>query len=487
MNDQQNYRRKPGIVVIQVLAIILLVIAVISSAFYFVVHNSLKQAEEYNAVPTVMGKIYLPITSDNFSDIARNGSLVIGQPMTVDGMSEGEVAIYALPDGSTDNVVYKSFGMGYIQSITEQNGDVVLNIQTSEGSVAVVSTLVRGRAEQQVFLFGNAVNAVEQPMGLFGFVVAPVFLFVVLQLLVVIFRTLAGRSERMELEDEEDEYDGLEFEDDDFEEEDETDAEDGTFLKRSKSSKRNKKKGLRFHLLEEVDEEDDDDDEEIDFEEQKPKKPAPRKVTQIKSQTVSTIKGEYGLKNDKQKKELLKPYLPQEEQQSVEHVQPEAAYVKPPAPPKNSVNAESKPEAKSTEQPSKPKEPLTKIFDAAFTDDEEYERRLMSEHTMEFDMEALKEKMRREEPDASQNLSSSESQTDLTDNYSQDLEEALKQFDPQEILNQIMIEVKQEALDFNFQNLQKDGVNVEKNCSGDGFVISTPNYKANIKVELDKE
>ena len=90
--------------------------------------------------------------------------------------------------------------------------------------------------------------------------------------------------------------------------------------------------------------------------------------------------------------------------------------------------------------------------------------------TIEFDMEAIREKMLQEEL--------------LKDYEEQDF---VKTPDNKKLMDQILIELRETGLDFSFKNIRSENIKIEKNSLGDGFVIKTPKYKASIKVQMEEE
>ncbi len=448
-------KRSKKVAILQIVTIVILLLAVLSSFMYFAVSNSIKRANANQEIPTIFGKLYMPVETDNIEQIAVKGDLILAQKATADDLEVGHAVLYQDVNSEKDNVVYSSFSIGLVNSIEQQEGDTILNVQSASGIVAVPSAAVYGEATHTIASVGNLVGLIQTKIGLFYFVIIPAFLFVVLQLVIVLIKVLSRRF--VEIEEDFDEY---EFLDDDADsQEDLGKLEEETYQP----------------LFE------------------KPKKPA---QTEIKSETVSTISGEYELKTN-----LIKPFVTKEDpvmevvlgqagfvepKSPAEEKQPISPQVQPPKPimpptPKMEPNVPRNPREDAFERkeqlentvpymdPSKPiiqKPPKRQIQQD--NDIEEYAKKMMNERTMEFDMNAIRERILIEEAEKRKK-------------DEQQFEEN------QRILDRILIQVKDHEVDFNFKDLPGSEIEIEKNGTGDGFVIDTPNYKAKIKVELDQK
>lgn len=452
-------KKSMGVRITQILAIIVLVLAVISSAFYFVVSSSLEQAAANETVPEFAGKLYLPMETNNQESIASQGDLILGEEAQADQLQASQTVIYESPSLSTVNQVYGNYSIGVINSVNEENGETVLHVQTADGEIeAVSSTLVIGEATYSIAALGSLVMAVNSQMGLFEFVVLPAGIFVVLQLLSVIFRVFAG-SRAAEDEDDEDEdeedYDyDYDYEQDEEQEEEYEYEEEEPQEEQSSSVKRVQ----RF----------------ID---------TPPRITQIRSETVSSLDGEFnGFHN-----EVLRPFRASAQDQADEDgpMDPVSAAGEQEEGPKTPLvpgSFGSPADQVISDQeyhgvipfadPSqaKSKGPAQVTYLDANDSDREKERREMMQRTMEFDMKAIRERMKKNPP-----------QKKRVERTARPAEKT----DPQQILDKIMIEVKDRAVDFNFQDLKEDHVKVKRSEKGDGFVIQTPQYRASIKVEID--
>ncbi|MGI5959486.1 MAG: hypothetical protein ACOX60_08735 [Massiliimalia sp.] len=461
-----------GVRITQILAIIVLVLAVISSAFYFLADSSMSKAAENETVPEFAGKMYLPIETDNQKSIASKGDLIIAQKAEAADLEASQTVVYESPSLSTVNQVYGKYSMGVINSVNEEDGTTVLHVQTADGEIeAVSSTLVVGKATYSIAALGTLIMTAQSSMGIFWFVVLPLGLFIVLQLISIICRVIAG-SQYEEDEDDDDEYDD---EYDEYEEEYEEESDDEYASYNSYDS--------------------EDDSSEYDEEDSEPEQPpvkrvqrfldTPPKITQIRSETVSSMDNEFsGFGNS----ELLRPFRSSGSDEATNGpIDPASAAAEddqPKAPlvpgsfgsPADEVKTDEEyhgivPFLSENETVSHTPSKAVRLEEE---DDEEFRREMMRQ-TMEFDMKAIRERMKKNQAANNHTVKKPAGKVTGTE----------KKTDPQQLLDKILIEVKDHAVDFNFEDLKDEQVKVERRKSGDGFVIKTPQYRANIKVEID--
>lgn len=270
-----KFKKYLGTKILQVFAVVVLILALLSSALFFLVNQEKEKAAEANAIPQLFGVNYIALNKD-FDRIAEKGDLLLVEAVTAEDVTTGDAVLYETPQTSRENSVYGNFSLGVVVQLKEENGEVVsyIEINGKDGeTVAVAPALIKGRATGLLMFGGTIVEQMTSDMGIVWFVALPAFVFVLLQLIVVILRVIHhGRDEA------------------DFEEEDDSDDEFDA-KGRLASLERDGRfaiENAEFSL----------DDTVFAKKENKPAEP------NIKSQTVSTLKGEYISKSS-----LLKPFM----------------------------------------------------------------------------------------------------------------------------------------------------------------------------------
>lgn len=457
-------QKKPiGVRILQVFAILFLIVAVLSSALYFVVSGSISTANKNQTIPELFGHQWVAISDEKFEtgNLVSMNSLVLLEDIDSASVVAGDVVVYDTPAGASDNAVYKTFSMGRVSGVDASSGETMIQIRslTTGSDLSVTGTSIVGKATTEIVYLGKVFNAIGSSLGLIIFVVFPFFLFIVLQLVVLILRILTGRdSDEDEEEDDEDE---------------ESQQRKERAEKQRKAIEAHNKRGkyLEQEPLESMS---------LNF---KNKKDGTSQTTEIKSQTVSTVvDGEYAAEvpdaNDVAEMDRTRSF-----DFSMEEMQPAAMPNFDTSAPSYDVPAEAETSAPSYGSENTDYTPYldaNAYSDASAQVDEflrslnyneaSLEHELMSQSTIEFDMDAIRERLLKEEL--------------LKDVDDKDF---VKMPETQDMLDNILIELKDNAVDFSFQNIKSDDVQIEENNVGDGFSIKTPNYRANIKVEIDKE
>ncbi len=451
-------QKKPiGVRILQVFAILFLIVAVLSSALYFVVSGSISTANKNQTIPELFGHQWVAISDEKFEtgNLVSMNSLVLLEDIDSASVVAGDVVVYDTPADASDNAVYKTFSMGRVSSVDASTGETMIQIRslTTGSDLSVAGTSIVGKATTEIVYLGKVFNAIGSSLGLIMFVVFPFFVFIVLQLVVLILRILTGRSG-----------------DEDEEEDDEDDEESKQKKERAEKQRKaieahNSKRGkyLEQEPLESMS---------LNF---KNKKDGTSQTTEIKSQTVSTVvDGEYAAELDQTRSFDF----------SMDEVQQPAAMPNfDTSAPSYDVPAETESSVSSYDSENTDYTPYldaNAYSDASAQVDEflrslnyneaSLEHELMSQSTIEFDMDAIRERLLKEEL--------------LKDVDDKDF---VKMPETQDMLDNILIELKDNAVDFSFQNIKSDDVEIEENNVGDGFSIETPNYRANIKVEIDKK
>lgn len=460
-------QKKPiGVRILQVFAILFLIVAVLSSALYFVVSGSISTANKNQTIPELFGHQWVAISDEKFEtgNLVSMNSLVLLEDIDSASVVAGDVVVYDTPADASDNAVYKTFSMGRVSSVDASTGETMVQIRslTTGSDLSVAGTSIVGKATTEIVYLGKVFNAIGSSLGLIMFVVFPFFVFIVLQLVVLILRILTGRSG-----------------DEDEEEDDEDDEESKQKKERAEKQRKaieahNSKRGkyLEQEPLESMS---------LNF---KNKKDGTSQTTEIKSQTVSTVvDGEYAAEvpnaNDAAELDQTRSF-----DFSMDEVQQPAAMPNfDTSAPSYDVPAETESSVSSYDSENTDYTPYldaNAYSDASAQVDEflrslnyneaSLEHELMSQSTIEFDMDAIRERLLKEEL--------------LKDVDDKDF---VKMPETQDMLDNILIELKDNAVDFSFQNIKSDDVEIEENNVGDGFSIETPNYRANIKVEIDKK
>lgn len=461
----------------QTIAVLLLLMAVLSTVLYFNVVSSVEEAQQSGTLPTLLGYSYFPVSEDKFESLGiEKGSIVLADKDNA--YSENTVVVFETTDELAYNAVYNTFGIGRVSAVsTGTDGSSAYEIQNLETNQTVLMTdeQVLCGAKLQILSGGKLLNLALTSNGVVFFVILPFFVFVAVQLVVLILHILWNPS-RVEATAEE---------------------EDASFVTDTDESKRKKERKKRFGKKEEPEEPDVPMHTQLDAIKEETSKPHVHHVfTEEAANSPLTLSFD--------KRTFDKKWEPKaaEEPSSLKTV---ASVEKP-------VKVDAFESADETELPdelasllsrarrdvrqtsesieSSPlytgrsfdKAPVTSDYldimskvnhllddikgeepgSAANNDmlQEVIDRDLMRDSTVEFNPEKLK--------------------PDTMDNES---EQAIRS---QQILDNILIQLRENELDVDFNDVSPD-VNVAKQPGGNGFTIDTPNYKAKIQVELDRK
>ena len=415
----QKSRVAPG--VLQGVAILLLIVTIPAVFFYFAVTRSLEKAETSNTVPALFGYQYVPVTSGAVSDILKEGSVVIIDKAQPEDVTERDVILYETPSVSQDNRVYGTFGISTVRSVS-YDGETVFGVTAysspeSGETIAISSSLLRGKVSWSIDYLGSLIDFTTKPYGFLAFVIVPVVLFLLFQILSIVLRATSRYSS----------------EDDD-----------------------------------DVQTEEDLEDEELLTVEDLAQKSFPS----IKSETVSTLLNRVALVSPFMEKDLKEEEAKAEQQEEAEKAKvsgestvgknitfDQKTVIKPQI--EQSMREISQLNHGLSPDSTKPAE----------TSSEDKQQEAFQLHqTIEFDMEAIREKMLQEEL--------------LKDDEEQ---EYVKTPENKQLLDQILIDLRDTGLDFSFKKIRSENIKIEKNSFGNGFVIKTPKYKASIKVQIEEE
>lgn len=413
----QKNRVVPG--VLQGIAILLLIVAIPAVFFYFAVSRSLEKAEISDTVPTLFGYQYVPVTSDAVSEILDQGSVVIIEQANAEDITERDVILYEAPSVSQDNRVYGSYSVSTVQSVSF-NGEAVYQVKSYSSNenteIAISSSLLRGKVSWSIDYLGSLIDFTTRSYGFLVFVIVPVVLFLLFQILSIVLRMTSR-------------YTGEEDTEDDQEES-----------------------------------EPDTDQELMTVEELAEKSSA---SPSIKSETVSTMLNRAALVSPFMEKDL------KEEEQAAEEKEERKKEIGYSTVGKNITFDEKTVTKPQVEQSMRE---ISKLNHGLSNDEEvntpisnQQQEAFKLHQTIEFDMEAIREKMLQEEL--------------LKDDDEQDF---VKTPDKKQMMDQILIDLRDTGLDFSFKNIRSDQIKIEKNSFGDGFVIKTPKYKASIKVQIEE-
>ena len=417
----QKSRVAPG--VLQGVAILLLIVAIPTVFFYFAVSRSLEKADHSNTVPTLFGYQYVPVTSDAVSQILNQGSVAIIEEIQPEDVNARDVILYESPSVSQENRVYGSFGISTVQSVS-YDGEAVYQVtsysSSAEEEIAISSSLLRGKVSWSIDYLGSLIDLTTRSYGFLVFVIIPVILFLLFQILSIVLRLTSRYVPEEEGDEEEIQAD--------------EETEDGEFLT---------------------------------VEELAQKTAASPK---IKSETVSTLLNRAALISPFMEKDLKEEEKAAEQQEDAEKDSGHAAVGKDITFDEKTVTKpqveQSMREISQLNHGISPEEP--KVEEPSLSDRQQEAFKL--HQTIEFDMEAIREKMLQEEL--------------LKDYEEQDF---VKTPDNKKLMDQILIELRETGLDFSFKNIRSENIKIEKNSLGDGFVIKTPKYKASIKVQMEEE
>lgn len=326
-----------GTKILQIFAVIVLIFALISGALFFLVNQEKRQAQEDNAIPQMFGINYIPM-SQTFDNIAQKGDLLFAEAVAADTVTTGDAIIFETPMTFFDNSIYGNFSLGIVNRLEETDDGIVAYVAVngeSEKEAAIAAGMIKGRATGLLLSGGFVIDQMTGNMGLVWFLALPVFCFVLLQLIVVILRVIHNGREEADFEED--------FEDDD----EENEEEEETFRS---SVFQSRVSDLTL------------DDEEFPREDKKAVEAG------IKSQTVSTLKGEYLSRSS-----LLKPFMEE------------------PAADESAPAEENTPAVEEETQ----KQPEQDSHEAARRSVQE----MMKQATIEFDLSEIRRRLHQEKPE----------------------------------------------------------------------------------------
>lgn len=472
-------KQKIWVKLLQALAIIIVIIALFSTGFYFLASKSANSSEEKNELPGLFKYSWVPIADDKFADIAKKDSLAVVEVVTPESVVISDAVIYETPTTSTDNVVYRNYSMGRVTAMDLETAKTVSIKSTTGGAdIAIPKDLIHGKATMQIAILGKLFLLSDSSMGLIIFVVLPFFIFLVLQIVVIMCRILTGRADE---DDDEEEY----YYDDEKYDTEANYAPEPQYEPPSaprQAAIRQPVNTLRAN----------DDIGQVSsnsgYLEQEPLEQlslqfvnsAQANPPEIKSQTVSTvINGEYSatVPHTEVRQPIASPSFAFDRapiNRQMPNFDATPAY-------DNSNRMTVNPGLQSA-VPEIGKTPY--LHDGSYKevsaqvdaflkslnyDELNIERDMMQQATVEFNLDDLRQQMVREE---------------LLKDY--DRASQLPPAESADMLEKILIELKDNAVDFSFQNSGPEDVKIQRSDSGNVFSVRTPNYKANIKIEIDK-
>lgn len=378
--------------VFQVLAILMLIVAIPSTVFYFGMDHSLNRALASDTVPELFGYRFVPVESDSVSKILEEGSLAVLSELDARDVTKKQVILYETSADQQENLVYENYAISTVQEIN-YGATWSYTVKSYEhpdvAGVEVSSSSLRGEVTWSIAYLGTLCKWVLSPYGLLCFVIIPCGLFLLLQLISVLIRVL-GRP------DPEEEDDREEVE----------------------------------QLLAEMTVE---------------QQPAPSTVPTIQRETVSSMNSQ------------ISPY----QALSSQTKRTAATISESPTAPMEELSVKKMPESQEK-------------FEAFQKGNYRYQQMNPSrsdsnwqDRTTEFDMATIRERLWQKEV-----------LKDL------DEQEFIKTSEHLGIVDKILIEMKENSVDFSFKNIRSDQIQIEQTPTEDGFVIHTPNYEATIRVDI---
>ena len=462
----------------QTIAVLLLLMAVLSTVLYFNVVSSVEEAQQSGTLPTLLGYSYFPVSEDKFESLGiEKGSIVLADKDNA--YAENTVVVFETTDELAYNAVYNTFGIGRVSAVsTGMDGSSAYEIQNLETNQTVLMTdeQVLCGAKLQILSGGKLLNLALTSNGVVFFVILPFFVFVAVQLIVLILHILWNPS-KVEVSDE---------------------GENNTSLMADTDEpKRKKERKKRFRKKEEPEEPEIPMHTQLDAIKEETSKPHVHHVfTEEAANSPLTLSFDRRTFDKKWEPKAVEEPTPLKSVASAEkpvnmnafqsndstELPDELASLL------NRARRDVRQTSESIESSplytgrSFDKAPVTSDYldimskvnhllddikgeepGSAANDDmlqEVIDRDMMRDSTVEFNPEKLK--------------------PDTTDNES---EQAIRS---QQILDNILIQLRENELDVDFNDVSPD-VNVAKQPGGNGFTIDTPNYKAKIQVELDRK
>lgn len=471
-------KKKVPLIILQVVAIVVLVLAVLSTAATLIVRSSVDSAAQQQQVPSAFGKEFLPALDTKFENInIKNGSLVLLKDIDETGVKANDVVVFTTPIDFSDNAIYKTFSLGRVIGIDTEDGTPKYSIEGlgANGDVILDETALLAIAGWQMAGFGSLISSVIGSGGIIYFIVVPFFIFIVLQLLVVILRVV-GSSKSEDEEEDEDDYDDSAMNHEDS-------------LERRYDSIKTK-----------------ESTEPASYIPQEPLEPIALKFKKkeiqaafqdVKSQTFTTIPPEdvpTFTKSEIRKTSPLKPVAPKQEEVPVEIPQEDPIAVVNAADTSDEIQRILEESIRDVQKPEDDVNPVFGLLDEQRSPQRSNEFRsvldmvdsLLSDINDEKKKEVREQVVHAIEQETTQEFKISNIREELkksdlaTENFVQNQKS-------QDILDNILIELKENALDVQFKNVKSKAVDIEERNTGDGFTIDTPKYKANVKIEIDKK
>lgn len=429
--------------IIKIIAIIALIFSILSTAFYFIFNSSITKANNSGTIPKIFGKEFITVSSDKFNDIVPKGSMVILQPIDVSNLTGTEVLVYETGNTTVDNSVYSKFSLGRTMKSSDGSQSENVSIQNviTEDIIEVPLTSIKSQAVYQISYIGSLINKVSTDLGLLQFVVMPISLFIILLLVLFIIKLLSSddtNDEYVSDVQEEQTFD-LKFNKENFNDNDESIYQDRLVRLKDRyyhneNADSNEKLNLNFEkkqpeVVSEIIHSSDlvnDHEETTD--------------NSDNSNPIDVVDEKENISQDTSLETMTDNIISKiiDEDQEGNTDQAEA--------PKSSYDDASA--------------QVDEFLRSLNIDLDSVEHEYMNHTTIEFDMDKINDKL-----------------------LDQDLS---KEDKSQSLLDNILIDLKDNALDFRFDSLKSDSIEIKESRKGDGFTIKTPNYKANIKVEIDK-
>lgn len=195
--------------ILQVIAIVVLILSVLSAALTLTVQLGVTSAESDGTAPTILGTEYLAIETDTFTSLSiQKGSLVLLSDTIEASIQVGTIVAFETPSSNKENTAFAGYSLGYVLEMTAASADdeITYSIQSlaeNTENFDVVASDVVGIATSQIVALGAIVACMAATSGLIYFIIIPFFVYIILQLLVVILRTVFNGAEEEEDDDEE--------------------------------------------------------------------------------------------------------------------------------------------------------------------------------------------------------------------------------------------------------------------------------------------
>ncbi len=476
---------------LQAFAFVVLALALILSALTLVLRSALTGAEAEKAVPSIFGQQIIPVSGDKFESIGVDqNSLVVLQAIGEEPVNVGDVVVFDTPIGFIDNSAYGTFSMGIITEMETDTGAVLYTIQGlgQNGDTTVDAATVRGIADTQIAMLGGMFSSIAAGTGVIYFIVCPLFAYIAVQLLVVVIRVLSSKPD--EEDDEDDDAVPVRVQ------------AEGKSVSSIKSATPQTEDLQKYEGLKQGNTtplptgrvSGNTEPLKLQFD----KKKTAKSVVDVKSQTFTTSMS-------KQTGNVTaKPTSPAPDGDEISAMllasmkgQPKATT----APTKEAEDAK----VASTEESVNPVFGLLDEQRSPARSDEfrsvlDMVDDMLSEIKQEQAQEAaaaptkvvVQEEQSADLAEVEAIIRESEQQATQEFNLSSLHTEKEKQADfvrdenSQQILDNILIELKDNALNVQFDNVKSQAVDIEK-TTGQGFTIDTPKYKANVNITLDKK